>query len=191
MRIAAFIAVLGMASTLLAEPPANKSGKYVATAYSVTGITASGEWTHRHVVAADPDILPIGSRVKVTRAGKYSGEYVVADTGAKIQGRKLDIYMPNEPECKKFGVKPVRVKVIALGDGTKQAVKQADQTVKKEVAKDVAKGAVGNAATELDWKTKGQGVAAAVKADATATPVAGPSTTSDGRREPTATKPPR
>jgi 3D (Asp-Asp-Asp) domain-containing protein len=171
MKLAVITVSLAIGFNLSAQSTAHKNGRYVATAYSVTGITASGEWTHRHVVAADPDIFPIGSRLKVQRAGKYSGEYVVADTGAKIQGRKLDIYMPSEPECKKFGVKPVRIKVISLGDGTHQAAKQADQAVKADVAKDVAKGAVGNAATEVDWNTKGQQKAAAVKADADATPV--------------------
>lgn len=177
MKFVCFIVLFSFGVLLGAEQPTRANGRYMATAYSVTGITASGEWTNRHVVAADPDVLPIGSRVKVTHAGRYSGEYVVADTGAKIQGRRLDIYMPNEPECKKFGVKPVRIRVMQLGDGTRQAVKQADQTVKADVAKDVAKGTVGNAATDVDWKTKGQPVAAAVKADADATPVTAPTGT--------------
>jgi len=189
MKLGCILALLGLGLTLAGQSPSRKNGKYVATAYSVTGITASGEWTHRHVVAADPDILPIGSRVKVTRAGKYSGEYVVADTGAKILGRKLDIYMPSEPECKKFGVKPVRVKVVEVGDGTRQAVKEADKTVKADVAKDVAKGTVGNAATEVDWKTKGQPVAAAIRADADATPVT--STTPVTGTTQSAAKPPQ
>jgi 3D (Asp-Asp-Asp) domain-containing protein len=129
-------------------------GSYVATAYAVTGTTASGEWTHRHVVAADPDILPIGTRIKIHHAGRYSGEYVVADTGAKIQGRKLDIYMPSTEECKRFGVKHVKVEVIKAGGGTRAATKEADHAVKADVDRDVEKGAVGNAATELDWKKK-------------------------------------
>ncbi len=158
----------------LASPvPANLNGRFVATAYSVTGITASGEYTHRHVVAADPDILPIGSRIKIGRAARYSGEYVVADTGQKIVGRKLDIYLPNTAECKKFGKKPVRVNVIELGDGTHQAAKQADQAVKSDVAQDVAKGAVGNAATEHDWATKGS----ATKSSTPANPASAPATT--------------
>jgi 3D (Asp-Asp-Asp) domain-containing protein len=127
------------------------NGAYRATAYNTTGITASGEWTHRHVVAADPDLLPIGSRIKIRRAGRYSGEYVVADTGAKIQGRRLDIYMPGEKVCKKFGTRVVKVKVISLGDGTHEAAKQADQAVKVDVAKDLNKNVVGNAATQEDW----------------------------------------
>jgi len=142
--------------TLVAASVPN--GTYRATAYAQSGVTASGELTHRHVVAADPDILPLGSRIRIRRAGKYSGEYVVADTGAKIQGRRLDIYMPSEAACKKFGSKIVRVKVIQLGDGTRAATKQADQAVKQDVVKDVNKQAVGGSATEEDWaKSRAQG----------------------------------
>src|SRR5581483_7463166 len=110
-------------------------GVYVATAYAQKGVTASGEYVHRHVVAADPDILPIGSRIKIKHAGRYSGEYVVMDTGDKIVGRRLDIYLPSAQVCKKFGVKPVKVRVLQLGDGTRAAAKQADQIVKQDVAK--------------------------------------------------------
>ncbi len=149
---------------------ARTNGKFIATAYSVTGITASGEYTHRHVVAADPDVLPIGSRIKIGRAGKYSGEYVVADTGAKIIGRKLDIYLPSTPECMKFGKKPVRVKVVEIGNGTHESAKQADQAVKKDVAKDIARGTVGNAATENDWAVKGRPVKAAITGSSAANP---------------------
>jgi 3D (Asp-Asp-Asp) domain-containing protein len=155
VTMAAFGALLPAIAVDAEAPHPHLNGTYVATAYSVTGITASGEWTHRHVIAADPDILPIGTRVKIRRAGKYSGEYVVADTGAKIQGRKIDIYMPSTAECVKFGSRRIRIKVIELGDGTREATREADHAVKADVAKDVAKGAVGNAATDLDWKTKG------------------------------------
>lgn len=139
------------------------NGRYLATAYSQTGITASGEWTHRHVVAADPAILPIGTRIQIKHAGRYSGEYVVADTGAKVEGRHLDLYVPSTLECKKFGIKRVSVKILELGTGTREAAKQADQAVKQDVKQDVAKGVVGNAATEHDWATQGAPVAKAVK----------------------------
>jgi 3D (Asp-Asp-Asp) domain-containing protein len=129
-------------------------GGYVATAYSTQGKTASGDYVHRHVVAADPDILPIGSRIKIRRAGRYSGEYVVADTGEMIQGRRLDIYLPSASACRKFGRKSVRVKVISLGDGTHAATKLADEAVKQDVKKDLAQSAVGNAATQTDWAVK-------------------------------------
>ncbi len=114
IRLAFVCSLAHVPLCVASPPPVNINGRFVATAYSVTGTTASGEYTHRHVVAADPDILPIGSRIKIGRAGKYSGEYVVADTGQKIVGRKLDIYLPNTAECKRFGKKPVRVNVIEL-----------------------------------------------------------------------------
>jgi 3D (Asp-Asp-Asp) domain-containing protein len=126
-------------------------GTYVATAYSQTGITASGEYTHRHVVAADPAVLPIGSRIKIRHAGRYSGEYVVADTGRKIEGHKLDLYLPSTTECMKFGVRRVKVQVLQLGNGTRIAAKEADHAVKQDVTAEVDKNAVGNAATEDDW----------------------------------------
>lgn len=141
----------------------SKNGSYRATAYAVSGITTSGEWTHRHVVAADPDILPIGSRIKIKHARKYSGEYVVADTGAKIIGRRLDIYMPSKGECMNFGTRRVEVKVIELGDGSRAATKQADEVIKKDVKKDIEKGAVGNAATQIDWQAKGAKTVKAVE----------------------------
>ncbi len=140
---------------------ANPNGTYTATAYSQSGTTASGVHTERHIVAADPDVLPIGSRIKIKHAGRYSGEYVVADTGRKIEGRRLDIYMPQTEACLKFGKKPVRVRVIRLGDGTKQATAQAQHEVKQDVQNEIAKKAVGGAATEDDWATKKHAEAAA------------------------------
>jgi 3D (Asp-Asp-Asp) domain-containing protein len=110
------------------------NGRYIATAYSVSGTTASGEHTQRNIVAADPSILPLGSIIKIEHAGPYSGEYVVADTGPKIVGRKLDIYIPSTQAAMKFGKKRVSVKVIQLGDGTHHDTKQAVQQVKQDVS---------------------------------------------------------
>jgi 3D (Asp-Asp-Asp) domain-containing protein len=154
----ALLVALGLvAISVFSQQPSSKpaahhtSGSFRATAYAQSGITASGEWTHRHVVAADPDILPLGTRIRIRHAGKYSGEYVVADTGAAIQGRRLDIYMPNEAACRKFGTRLVKVQVLQWGDGTAAAAKQADAQVKHDVDKELQKQAVGSAATEEDW----------------------------------------
>jgi 3D (Asp-Asp-Asp) domain-containing protein len=143
-----------VASVCLFAATESLNGVYVATAYAQQGETASGQIVHRHVVAADPDVLPIGSRIKIKNAGRYSGEYVVADTGEKIQGRRLDIYLPSAKACRKFGTKPVKVKIVELGDGTRAAAKQADKAVKQDVQKDIDKKVVGNAATEADWTAK-------------------------------------
>jgi len=148
------LALLIPSAQSASTPSPRLEGHYIATAYSQQGTTASGEDTHRHIVAADPAFLPLGTRIKITRAGRYSGEYVVADTGRKIAGRKLDIYIPNVRACRKFGKKRVKVKVIQLGDNTQATTKQADQAVKADVKADVQKNVVGNAATEDDWAAK-------------------------------------
>lgn len=85
----------------------------MATAYSVEGETASGKMAKPGVVAADPDILPLGTRIRVSGAGPYSGVYTVSDTGRKIQGREIDIYIKQDAEAKKFGKRQVTVRVLS------------------------------------------------------------------------------
>jgi 3D (Asp-Asp-Asp) domain-containing protein len=89
---------------------------FVATAYSVEGTGASGKWSHPGTVAADRRVLPLNSRIRVYGAGKYSGEYTVEDTGAKVGGRRIDLYMPTRAEAKKFGRQRVKVVVLKYGD---------------------------------------------------------------------------
>jgi 3D (Asp-Asp-Asp) domain-containing protein len=67
------------------------------------------------VVAADPTVLPLGSRIRIAGAGKYSGEYSVEDTGGKVAGRMLDLYVKTKREARRFGRRKVRVTVLRLG----------------------------------------------------------------------------
>jgi 3D (Asp-Asp-Asp) domain-containing protein len=85
--------------------------EFNATAYCIAGSTAAGITAHRGTIAADPRILPLGSIVHI-RAGVYSGTYLVLDTGPRIKGRKIDIYMPDRREAISFGCRPVRLKVL-------------------------------------------------------------------------------
>jgi rare lipoprotein A len=85
---------------------------FEATAYSVTGTTASGTQTRRGIVAADPAVLPIGSRIRVDGAGAYSGVYTVTDTGPAVTGREIDIFIPDNGEAKRFGRRRVRVEIV-------------------------------------------------------------------------------
>jgi 3D (Asp-Asp-Asp) domain-containing protein len=88
---------------------------FEATAYAKRSATASGVKSQRGVVAADPRVLPLGTRIQVGKAGPYSGIYMVADTGPRIQGRRIDIFIPNPQHAKKFGKKLVDVKVLRWG----------------------------------------------------------------------------
>jgi 3D (Asp-Asp-Asp) domain-containing protein len=85
---------------------------YVATAYSLRGRTASGRYVSRGLIAADPRFLPLGSRVRLD-AGGYSGEYLVADTGGLIKGRRIDIWIPSSREAMKFGRRSVKLTVLS------------------------------------------------------------------------------
>jgi 3D (Asp-Asp-Asp) domain-containing protein len=82
-----------------------------ATAYCLQGRTASGELVQQGFIAADPRVLPLGTVVHI-RAGRYTGTYTVKDTGERIKGRRVDVYVPSYREAKAFGRRPVKIKVI-------------------------------------------------------------------------------
>ncbi len=89
----------------------SKARVFKATAYCLRGKTASGRMVRRGIVAADRRVLPLGTRIRLT-AGKYSGTYVVADTGGKIKGRVLDIWVPSCAEARRWGRRAVQVTVL-------------------------------------------------------------------------------
>lgn len=100
------------------EKTANSTSKSIggfsATAYCLRGRTASGAGVRRGIVAADPRVLPLGTRIYLN-AGGYSGNYIVADTGGAVRGRKLDIWVPNCSEAIKFGRRSVSVNILGRG----------------------------------------------------------------------------
>lgn len=106
-RPAADLKVVPTGSSVAAQP-------FVATAYSLRGRTASGRTTSRGIIAADRRVLPLGTRVRL-EAGGYSGEYVVADTGGMVRGRKIDIWMPTSAEAMRFGRRTVKLTVLSYG----------------------------------------------------------------------------
>jgi 3D (Asp-Asp-Asp) domain-containing protein len=101
----------GLLGTSLAEARPHAM-RMVATAFSKPGITAEGTSAHIGVAAADPALLPLGSRIFVRGAGPYSGYYVVRDTGDKIQGRKIDLFIPSAAAARRFGKRIVSVRVL-------------------------------------------------------------------------------
>ncbi|MDP9170137.1 MAG: 3D domain-containing protein [Acidobacteriota bacterium] len=112
------LGLLTMASG--AEPSASRRRPtfryFMATAYSVEGTGASGKWSHPGTVAADRNVLPLNSRIRIYGAGRYSGDYTVEDTGGKVDGRHIDVFMPSTAEAKKFGRQRVKVVILKYGD---------------------------------------------------------------------------
>ena len=84
------------------------SGSFTATAYCLRGKTAMGHGVRKGLIAADPRVLRLGSRVQLG-AGAHSGEYLVSDTGGRIKGRKIDIWMASCAEARKFGRRTIHI----------------------------------------------------------------------------------
>ena len=87
---------------------------YIATSYSLRGRGASGLGVRKGTIAADPRVLPYGTRVHLD-AGPYTGEYLVTDTGTAIKGRRLDLWVPTYREACRFGRRNVKLTVLSYG----------------------------------------------------------------------------
>lgn len=83
-------------------------GSFSASAYCFSGRTAMGHKVRRGLIAADPRVLKLGSKVYVS-AGPWSGTYLVSDTGGAIKGKKIDIWVPGCSEARKFGRRTVQI----------------------------------------------------------------------------------
>jgi len=88
-----------------------------ATAYDA-GYESNGRWTGhpsalglplRHgIVAVDPEVIPLGTRLYVEGYG-YA---LAADTGSAIKGDRIDLFMADRDEALAFGVRQVRVYLL-------------------------------------------------------------------------------
>jgi 3D (Asp-Asp-Asp) domain-containing protein len=90
--------------------------RFTATAYCKGTTTASGVNVRTGIAAADPELLPVGSVIQVERLGeRYNGIYTIMDTGPKVQGRHIDIYMWSCNEALELGRRGIQVTVLRLG----------------------------------------------------------------------------
>ena len=73
-----------------------------------SGITASGIPAGYGVVAVDPWVIPLGTRLYIPGYG----EAIAADTGGAIRGNKIDLCMEDYASCMQFGRRFVDVYVL-------------------------------------------------------------------------------
>lgn len=74
-----------------------------------SGITASGIPARRGIVAVDPRVIPLGTRVYVMGYGPA----LAADTGGAIKGAKIDLCIEDYNEAIRFGRRNVEVYILA------------------------------------------------------------------------------
>jgi 3D (Asp-Asp-Asp) domain-containing protein len=127
MKLFLTIVILALGSAAVARIDGPYRVK--ATAFDLSGITRAGTRPHGGIVSADPTFLPLGTRIRVTGAGQLSGVYLVADTGGKVVGRYIDIYVPSRTLAKRFGTRLVSVSVLTWGQGKVSST--ADRAAKK------------------------------------------------------------
>lgn len=78
------------------------------------GITFSGTRARPGVVAVDPRVIPLGTKLYVESLDSTS-DYGVAsaeDTGSAIKGKKIDLFMENSKAAWRFGRRKVRVYIL-------------------------------------------------------------------------------
>jgi 3D (Asp-Asp-Asp) domain-containing protein len=101
------LAVVG--STPAAAPtqvgPGGRTMTVVATGYAMSGRTATGAPTGWGVVAVDPGVIPLGTRMTIPGYG--SG--VAADTGSAIQGATIDLWFPTVAQARAWGRRTVTI----------------------------------------------------------------------------------
>jgi 3D (Asp-Asp-Asp) domain-containing protein/peptidoglycan hydrolase CwlO-like protein len=85
--------------------PGGRSLTVLATGYSIHGHTATGAPTGWGVVAVDPSMIPLGTRLTIPGYG--SG--VAADTGSAIQGATIDLWFPTVAQARAWGRRTVTI----------------------------------------------------------------------------------
>ncbi len=73
-----------------------------------TGTTASGTQAEYGVIAVDPRVIPMGSRIYIPGYG----EAVAEDTGGAIKGNKIDLCYNTKQEAYNWGVRNITVYIL-------------------------------------------------------------------------------
>ena len=94
-----------------AEPAPTRAGTRTlvvdAVAYHLPGRTASGLSVGVGVIAVDPTVIPLGTRLFVPGYGPG----VAADVGAAIKGNIIDLWMPSTAAARAWGRRTVTITI--------------------------------------------------------------------------------
>jgi 3D (Asp-Asp-Asp) domain-containing protein len=104
------LATRGIAGTLRL---ADSALAMVATAYTAncagcSGTTALGRRAGHGIVAVDPRVIPLGTRMFIPGYGHA----VAGDTGGAIRGHRIDLGFNSDADAFRFGRRPVTVYLI-------------------------------------------------------------------------------
>lgn len=89
-----------------------ESTAYTAYCDGCSGITRMGidlrQYDTGKVIAVDPNVIPLGSIVEVEGYGLA----IAADIGGAINGKKIDVFIPDRNDALQWGRKDVKITII-------------------------------------------------------------------------------
>jgi 3D (Asp-Asp-Asp) domain-containing protein len=91
-----------------APAPAPTGGRTLtvsSTGYSLPGHTATGLPVGWGVVAVDPNVIPLGTKLTIPGYG----EGVAADTGSAVRGNDIDLWFPTLAQARAWGRRTVTI----------------------------------------------------------------------------------
>jgi 3D (Asp-Asp-Asp) domain-containing protein len=107
-------AIEAQVRTIVPVPPPSGGGGGVApgssmtvsaTGYSLHGRTATGIPVGWGVVAVDPSVIPLGTRMTIPGYG----EGIAADTGSAVLGATIDLWFPTLAQARAWGRRTVTI----------------------------------------------------------------------------------
>jgi 3D (Asp-Asp-Asp) domain-containing protein len=75
----------------------------LVTAYCLSGTTRRGRYVRPGIVAADPHLFPLSRYLELYAGTRYLGRFLVDDTGSRIRGAHIDMWVPTCREAILFG----------------------------------------------------------------------------------------
>lgn len=85
---------------------------YTANCAGCSGTTKTGidlkENPDKKVIAVDPKVIPLGSKVHV----EGYGEAIAGDIGGGIKGQEIDVFIPTKKQALQWGRQEVEVKIL-------------------------------------------------------------------------------
>ena len=94
-----------VAPTPVSAAAAGRTITVLTTGYSLAGHTATGMPVAWGIVAVDPSVIPLGTRLTIPGYG----EAVAADTGGNVRGDTIDIWFPTGAQARAWGRRTVTV----------------------------------------------------------------------------------
>ena len=96
--------------------PVSRRLEMRSTAYCLRGTMRTGVRVRDGMAAGDPNVLPLGSVVRVSHPdGRLIGIFVIMDTGGAIRGNKIDLWFDNCREALDWGIRSVVAEVLDIG----------------------------------------------------------------------------